>query len=63
MRLDLDLAPGVFGFETTDGVVVEMESVTIVLRIHGGNDEGGGGKGVAGVGIKILVNQAGATSV
>ncbi len=61
--MDLDLAPGIFGFETTDGVVVEMEGVTIVLRIHGGNDEGRGGKGVAGVGIKILVNQAGAASV
>lgn len=61
--MNLDLAPGVFGFETTDGVVVEMEGVAVVLGIHGRNDEGGGGKGVAGVGIKILVNQAGATSV
>ena len=61
--MDLDLTPSVFGFDTTDGVVVEMEGVTIVLRIHGGSDEGGVGKGMVGVGIKILVNQAGATRV
>lgn len=61
--MNLDLAPSVFGLETTDGVVVEMEGVTIILGIHGRNGKGGSSKRVVGVGIKILVNQAGATSV